>query len=96
MKRMLRLACDRAGIERVSPNDLRRTPASQLRQAGISLDDVAPIFGHASTQMLQRVYARTNIEALSRVLERVNVPKPLHARQEQSANPEQSRPGGAK
>ena len=74
---MLRLACKRAGIERVSPNDLRRTHASLLRQAGIALEDIAPILGHASTEMLQRVYGRTNIDALGKALARVEIPKPL-------------------
>jgi integrase len=77
LNRMLRLACKRAGIERVSPNDLRRTHASLLRQAGIALEDIAPILGHTSTEMLQRVYGRTNVEALGRALARVQIPKPL-------------------
>jgi len=69
--RSLKLACERAGIERVSPNDLRRTHSSLLRQAGISLEDLAPIMGHTSTRMLELVYGRTNLEALSRALDRV-------------------------
>lgn len=71
VNRSLRLACKRAGIERVSPNDLRRTHSSLLRQSGISLEDLAPVMGHTSTRMLEQVYGRTNIEALGRALEKL-------------------------
>jgi len=50
---------------------------SHAREAASSertpLDDIAPILWHASTQVLQRVYGRTNLDAL----ERVEIPKPL-------------------
>lgn len=69
--RSLKLACARAGIERVSPNDLRRTHSSLLRQAGIALEDLAPIMGHTTTRMLELVYGRTNVEALGRALDKV-------------------------
>lgn len=58
VRRDLAAACKRAGIERCSPNDLRRTLAHWLRQAGAPSDLVAPVLGHADTRMVQRVYGR--------------------------------------
>ncbi|MBE7450046.1 MAG: tyrosine-type recombinase/integrase [Kofleriaceae bacterium] len=45
----------RAGIERVSPNDLRRTYASWLVNAGVPLQQVARLLGHKSTRMVDLV-----------------------------------------
>ena len=49
----LRAACERAGIEPVTPNDLRRTFASWLKQAGEDSMVVARLLGvlPAGTQM---------------------------------------------
>ncbi len=41
---------------RLSPNDLRRTFASWLVQAGVPLLVVARLLGHSSTRMVERVY----------------------------------------
>lgn len=40
----------------ISPNDLRRTFASWLVQAGVPLYVVARLLGHTSTRMVERVY----------------------------------------
>lgn len=69
--RSLKLACERAGIERVSPNDLRRTHMSLLSQAGIPNSELKHISRHTTTRMLDLVYAHTNNEALTRALDRV-------------------------
>jgi integrase len=53
----LRYAARRAGLEHLTPNDLRRTYAHLLRAAGASLANIAPTMGHADTRMLERVYA---------------------------------------
>ncbi len=66
--RSLALACSRAGIAPVTPNDLRRTHASLLRQAGASLDVLAPVMGHADTKLLHSTYGRTNPESLAALL----------------------------
>ena len=52
----LRAACERAGIEPVTPNDLRRTFASWLKQAGEDSMVVARLLGHTTTTMVERVY----------------------------------------
>lgn len=51
-------ACERAKIDRCSPNDLRRTMALWLRAAGASPDVVGTILGHTTSRMVELVYAR--------------------------------------
>ena len=52
-----RYACRRAGVPHTTPNDLRRTYATELHAAGARLATIAPTMGHADTRMLERVYA---------------------------------------
>lgn len=57
--RDLPAAATRAGIPfRVTPNDLRRTFASWLVQAGVSLYVVSRLLGHKSTRMVELVYGQ--------------------------------------
>jgi len=52
----LAAACARACIGKISPNDLRRSYASWLKQGGEDSMVVARLLGHTSTQMVERVY----------------------------------------
>lgn len=61
-------ACARAGIEPVSPNDLRRTCATWLRAAGAPPDLLAALMGHTDSRMVERVYGRLPPDALARRL----------------------------
>lgn len=54
-------ACERAGLEGVSPHVLRHTAASRMAQAGIPLWTAAKILG-MSANMLDRVYAHYDSE----------------------------------
>lgn len=58
VRRDLKAACKRAGVPVVTPNDLRRTFASWLVQAGESSHVVAQLLGHSSSQMVEKVYGR--------------------------------------
>jgi integrase len=58
--RDLAVACKRAGVRRVSPNDLRRTYSSWLKQQGEDSAVVAKLLGHTSTKMVDLVYGRLN------------------------------------
>ena len=52
----------------MTPNDLRRTFASWLKQAGTDSLTVARLLGHSSTAMVDKVYGRldeaTYVEAM--------------------------------
>jgi len=58
IRRDLREACRRVGIETCSPNDLRRTCLSWLRASGVAPHLLAPLAGHADSRMVERVYGR--------------------------------------
>jgi hypothetical protein len=46
----------------VTPNDLRRTFASWLIEAGVTREEVAKMLGHSGTAMVFRVYGRADPE----------------------------------
>ena len=79
-------ACGRtAPFPRVSPNDLRRTFGSLLREHGVEPQLIAPQMGHRDSRMVERVYGRLPPEELARLVEeRVaactpGVPRPVDA-----------------
>lgn len=74
VRRDIAAACERAGIERCSPNDLRRTLTHWLRQAGAPIDLVAPVLGHADTRMVQRVYGKLGPAELAESLSKAVAP----------------------
>jgi integrase len=61
-------ACERAGIPRVSPNDLRRTYASWLKQQGEDSFVVAQLLGHTSSRMVELVYGRLDHLTLAKAV----------------------------
>ncbi len=64
VRRDLRAAWARAGVLPVSPNDLRRTFGTWLRQQGVDPSLIAPAMGHADSRMVERVYGRLPPEDL--------------------------------
>ncbi len=65
-------ACVRAGITRCSPNDLRRTHGTWLRNAGVEPQLIGAALGHKDSRMVERVYGRLEPAALlALLLERV-------------------------
>jgi hypothetical protein len=66
-----------AGIERCSPNDLRRTFATWMRADGVPPNLIGSMMGHADSRMVERVYARLGIEALgAAVAQALGLPAP--------------------
>lgn len=61
----LKYAARRAGLEHLSPNDLRRTAATWLRADGAPVELLSPVLGHADGRMAERVYARLSPAALA-------------------------------
>jgi len=70
VRRDLLEACEAAGIERCSPNDLRRTFASWQVEAGVPLFPIAQAMGHKDTRMLERVYGRQTTAQLAGLMAR--------------------------
>lgn len=58
IQRDLKLACDRAKLPPLSPNDLRRTFATWMKQAGADSAVVARLLGHVNSIMVDRVYGQ--------------------------------------
>lgn len=62
-------AAKRAGLERLTANDLRRTCATWLRQGGAAPHLIAGVLRHRDTRMVERVYGRMPAESLGPALE---------------------------
>lgn len=71
MRQSLHRWCARAEIEPVSANDLRRTFASWLCNAGVPELTCARLMGHASSSMVRRVYAQLSKAALRDAIDRL-------------------------
>jgi integrase len=65
VNRDLVAACARAGIERCSPNDFRRTLGHWLRSAGVEPHLIAEVLGHTTSAMAERVYAKPSSATLA-------------------------------
>lgn len=71
MGRDLPRACERAGVPRCTANDLRRTFASWLVQAGVSNRIVARLLGHTTTRMVDLVYGQLDDATLEAAIARM-------------------------
>lgn len=65
------LACEAAGIPRVTPHILRHTFATEAMRAGISDRVVAQALGHTSLTELRR-YQHARVEDVAECMERVS------------------------
>lgn len=63
--RDLPAAAKRAGLERLTANDLRRTCATWLRQGGVAPHLIAAVLRHRDSRMVERVYGRMPVESLA-------------------------------
>lgn len=66
----LRRACRDAKIPPCTPNDLRRTLASWLVQAGVPDSVVARVLGHTTDRMVRQVYGQAPASSLRDSIER--------------------------
>lgn len=65
-------AAKRAGLEELTPHDLRHTAAVWMAEDGVSMDEIAQFLGHASSKTTFAVYARfspTHLRKASKSLE---------------------------
>ena len=72
--RALKRACERAGIERCSSNDLRRTHMTLLSHAGIPNEALKNVSRHTTTKMLDERYVVDDIEVTAGLIEGVEWP----------------------
>ena len=68
MRRDILAACRRAGVPAVTANDLRRTLATWLIEAGASNYLVSKVLGHASTVMVDKVYGKPREDAVAHLI----------------------------
>lgn len=68
VRRDLHVACKRAKLPMLSPNDLRRTFGTWLRAQGVEPQLIGAAMGHADSRMVERVYGRLTPEALRDLL----------------------------
>jgi len=103
-------ACARAGVPRVSTNDLRRTFATDLEERGVPHESIARLLGHTTTTMVEKVYGRGRPEVLlasvsdlyrnnrnqtpEREQQEVNQPDFLRARPDSNGRPADSKTRG--
>lgn len=69
-RRALARATKRAKVPAVTWNDLRRTFASLLVQAGVPPHLVAKLLGHTTTAMVDKVYGRQTAESIAELIDR--------------------------
>ncbi len=68
VRRDLGIACAAIGIAPVTPNDLRRTFATWLRQSGVTPDIIGAALGHTTSRMAELVYGRIKPADLDRLI----------------------------
>ncbi len=68
VRRDLAKACLELGIAAVTPNDLRRTFGTWLRQSGVTPDLIGMAMGHTTGRMAERVYGRIGPADLDRLI----------------------------
>lgn len=71
VERIVRRVGERAGIQRLTPHRLRRTYASQLLNAGMRLESVSVLLGHADSRVTQQSYASLTPATVRREFEAV-------------------------
>jgi hypothetical protein len=69
LNRDLAQACERAGVEKCSPNDLRRTFGKWHRLAGVSTQEIGPMLRHTTDKLAQTTYANARGLELGQLVE---------------------------
>ena len=62
-------ACERAGIARCTPNDLRRSSATILNEAGVPLEFIRRMLRHTTSRMVETVYGKPRPSAIAANIE---------------------------
>ena len=78
LRRDLRRVTEQAGLGRWHPHELRHSAASLLSAAGVPLEEVADVLGHASTRVTSQTYRHATtptVEAGADPMERLFGPQ---------------------
>src|SRR5512138_2651996 len=67
--RTFKIACERAKIEKCSPNDLRRTHATLLGERGVDLRQIRDLLGHETITLTKRTYNQAEARRLGPLIE---------------------------
>lgn len=59
----------KAGLDHITPHDLRRSAARWMVEAGVSMEEVSQYLGHTSTAVTRSTYARFSPEYLRKAAE---------------------------
>ena len=64
-------ACTGAGVEGLTPHDLRHTVATNLIREKVPLIDVSKLLGHSSTAITERIYVNHQPQFLTGAIKRL-------------------------
>jgi integrase len=70
VRRAIQRACQKAGVQRWSPHQLRHTAATEIRRAA-GVEAAAAVLGHASPTLTDAVYAERDYSKAAEVIARV-------------------------
>lgn len=73
IKRGFNRACERAGLEDVTPHVLRHTAAVWMAESGTSMAEIAQFLGHSSEKVTFKIYARYSPDYLRRAASALEV-----------------------
>ncbi|WP_300573425.1 site-specific integrase [Phenylobacterium sp.] len=65
VKKGFKSACDKAGLENVTPHMLRHTAASWMAESGVDMFRISRYLGHSDTKVTERRYAKLHPDFLS-------------------------------
>jgi integrase len=65
VKKGFKAACDRAGLENITPHILRHTAASWMAESGVDMFRISRYLGHSDTKVTERRYAKLHPDFLS-------------------------------
>ena len=64
IKKGFHAACERAGLEGITPHTLRHTAASWMAMAAVPMFEISKYLGHSDTRITERRYAHLSPEYL--------------------------------
>lgn len=70
-RRAIHRACDASGIERWSPNRLRKTAGTNIRKVTGSLEDAQAVLGHKSKSTTEKFYASLDLDRAIEVMKKI-------------------------